>query len=82
MTAHEQTKNGAKAAEGVAPDIEVLGTIADCIADWKEDLQARISRAGLRFELLDAELDFSDLQEEVADFVRACRAVMWRPPAC
>jgi hypothetical protein len=78
MTAHEQVQTGADAAKVVAPDIEILETIAA----WKEDLRARIRRAELRFELLDAEFDFSDLQEEVADFVRACRAVMWRPTAC
>jgi hypothetical protein len=78
MTAQQQVNTGSDAAEVVAPDIDILETIAD----WKEDLQARIRRTELRFELLDAELDFSDLQEEVADFVRTCRALMWRPPAC
>jgi hypothetical protein len=60
------------------PDIEVL----EIIAAWKEDLQARIRRDELRFELLDAELDFSDLQEEVEEFKRICGALMWRAPTC
>ena len=60
------------------PDVETL----EVIADWKEDLQARIRRALLRFELLDVDLDFGALEEEVSEFTRACRALMWRAPEC
>jgi hypothetical protein len=62
-------------------DLDSLTEQLHVIAGWKADLQARIERAQLRFELLDADLDFSDLENEVVDFRRACSAIMWREAA-
>jgi hypothetical protein len=74
-----QTSHQAHLALDVEPpDVEQL----EFLADWKADLQTRIRRALLRFELVDFDHDFADLEEEVADFVRVCRALMWRRPAC
>jgi hypothetical protein len=73
---HQQLK-GTAAEAVLPPDVETL----EIIADWKEDLQTRIKRAQLRFELLDADLDLTALQEEVDHFKRACRALTWRAPA-
>ena len=53
----------------------------EVMADWKERLEARIRVALLKQELLDADLDFSDLQSEVAEFKRACRLLTWRDAA-
>jgi hypothetical protein len=59
-------------SSGIVPDIETL----ELIASWKEDLQARLSRVRLRFELsgLNRE-EIIQLESEVADFTRCCRTL-------
>jgi hypothetical protein len=57
------------------PDVETL----EAMADWKESLHERIRLAQLRFELLDADSDFTGLQDETEDFKRAVRIITWRP---
>jgi hypothetical protein len=54
------------------------------VADWKDDLQAKIDRAQLRFELIgfesDGEVDeLAKLVEEVSAFKSCCRVLGWRP---
>jgi hypothetical protein len=60
-------------------DVDRCTDQLNIIANWKSDLLIRIERARLRFELLDVDLDFADLHDEVCDFRRACSAIMWRP---
>jgi hypothetical protein len=59
-------------------DVEQL----ELLADWKSDIEARISRAQLRFMLVDVDHDFANLGQEVADFARVCRVLKWRASAC
>lgn len=51
----------------------------EAILDWRDELLSRIRRAQLRFELLDCELDTSELEAEVAEFVCLCQRLAWRP---
>jgi hypothetical protein len=62
-------------------DVACLADQLEVIADWKKGLQKRIAIAQFRFELLDADHDLADLEEEAAEFCRACRTLMWRPAA-
>lgn len=59
---------------GPQPDLDTL----EVIADWKDDLRARIARTQLIFELCDCDVDFQPLVEEVQQFKKCCRCLMWR----
>jgi hypothetical protein len=76
-------KTNDEQTECSGPDSELQAFLErlEVIADWKERLQERIGIARLKFDLLDADLDFSDLQQEVAEFNRVCRRQMWRAAA-
>jgi hypothetical protein len=50
MTKHESSIEGALIDLGLDHNAIDLDTL-ELVADWKEDLRARISRAQLRFEL-------------------------------
>ena len=50
------------------------------IADWKDDLESRIHRAHLIFELVDCDHDFSDLEAEVAAFKQVCLGLSGEKP--
>lgn len=50
----------------------------EIIADWKDDLRARIARRQLIFELVDFDVPFDDLVDETNTFKRVCRALKWR----
>jgi hypothetical protein len=55
-------------------DLDTLETVAA----WKADLQARIGRARLRFELCGLDLDEQDcLAAEVDAFKRVCSCLAW-----
>ena len=59
-------------------DLDALETIAD----WNEDLQAKIRRALLRLELAGLEPELIDeLVKEVGAFKKCCRCLAWRPEA-
>jgi hypothetical protein len=45
------------------------------MADWHGDLLSRIARRQLVFELVDYEVDFDDLIDEVAAFRAVCLAL-------
>jgi hypothetical protein len=80
--------SNARAMTGRAPNmgpvfdvdtrIEQLGIIAR----WREDLTRRVRQAQLRFELIGLDRKEDErLKAEVDDYVRCCRALMWRPAA-
>ena len=48
------------------------------IADWKDDLRARIARRQLVFELLDYDVPYDDLVDQGQTFKRVCRGLAWR----
>jgi hypothetical protein len=48
---------------------------------WARELRARLARMRLIFELVDCDVDFEQLQNEVAEFARVCRCLTWRPAA-
>jgi hypothetical protein len=52
----------------------------DTIADWKRDLQERIARAQLVFEIVDVDVDMDGLAGEVSDFKTVCHAIAGRSP--
>jgi hypothetical protein len=52
--------------------------VLEVIADWQAELQARISRKMLVFQLADMDTDPDDLIEEVGQFRRVCRGLAWR----
>lgn len=54
-----------------------VDTLED-VADWKDDLRARIAQRELIFELVDFDAPFDDLAAEVEAFKRVCRALKWR----
>jgi hypothetical protein len=73
---------------GRAPDVGPVFDIGtrieplEIIADWREDLTRRLRQAQLCFELIGLDSDEEErLKAEVSDFVRCCRALMWRPAA-
>jgi hypothetical protein len=57
-------------------DVAALTSNLSLIADWRDELEGRIRRAALRFELcgLDAE-EQEQLTEEVFGFTSLCRAL-------
>jgi hypothetical protein len=56
------------------PDLDQL----EDIADWRDDLTARIRRARLRFELIGLDgKDIDALLQEATAFKRCCRGVSW-----
>jgi hypothetical protein len=71
MTALTQTKPATKV---LPTDLDAL----EAIADWRDDLFARIRRAQLRFELigLDGE-EIDALAAEATAFKRCCRGLTW-----
>lgn len=71
MTAFAQPKQAVRVN---LPDLDQL----EAIADWRDDLAARIRQAQLRFELigLDGE-DINALVQEASAFKRCCRGVTW-----
>ena len=50
----------------------------DTIGIWKRDIQERIDRAALVFELVDVDVDMDVLAAEVSDFTAVCRALAGR----
>ena len=78
MTKHD------KLIDGVVVDLDLDHAIdldaLEAIADWKEDLRARIRCAQLRLELAGLEPERVDeFVEEVAAFKKCCRCLAWRP---
>jgi hypothetical protein len=58
-----------------------FGQELELIADWKDDLRARIARTRLRHELIGVSPeDILSLAEEVRDFRRVCRCLAWSAP--
>jgi hypothetical protein len=53
-----------------------LGQELELIADWQDDLRARIARTRLRFELIGVSPEaIISLAEEADDFKRCCHAL-------
>jgi len=51
------------------------------IANWRDDLLARLDRTLLRFELIGLQDgEFEQLVAEIEDFKRTCQTVAWRRP--
>jgi hypothetical protein len=49
----------------------------EIMGEWREDLTARLRRAGLKLELIGGD-DDSALAFEAAEFKRCCRVLGWR----
>jgi hypothetical protein len=64
-------------ASAAMPDLETL----EAIADWRVDLTARIARTQLIFELVDFDVDFQPLADEVSDFRRVVSCLKWQGDA-
>jgi hypothetical protein len=63
-------------ATAIAHDIDATTDTLETIADWKDNLRARIARARLRFELVRLDEDKQDeLVNEVEQFKNVCRAL-------
>ena len=79
MTKHETLIDGVLV--DFDPDRESIALDAlETIADWKEDLGAKIRRALLHLELAGLEPErIDELVEEVAAFKKCCRCLAWRP---
>jgi hypothetical protein len=61
-----------KITAGPLPDIDTL----EIIADWREDLTARLRRAQLRYELTGScREEIVTLGEEARDFARLCNVL-------
>jgi hypothetical protein len=71
----------AQCSIGSWADLDALSDQLETIAAWKSNLETRIAIARLRFELVDADHDFSDVEQEVRDFTRARRILAWREAA-
>jgi hypothetical protein len=56
-------------------DIEQHTDVIVLVADWRDDLRARIARARLIMELADSEYDTTVLEDEVATFKKVCRCL-------
>ena len=50
----------------------------DTLGAWKRDLEERLARTALIYELVDHEADFDSLVAEVADFKAICFALAGR----
>lgn len=73
MTKHETSIDGISVDlhfDAVELDLDALETIAD----WKDDLCARLRRTELIFMFADADVDFAPLAAEVAEFKKCCRS--------
>jgi hypothetical protein len=52
----------------------------DTIGSWKQDIQERIDRAQLVFELVNVDVDMDGLAAEVSDFNAVCHVLAGRSP--
>ncbi len=58
-------------------DLDAAADTLAIIADWKRDLQQRIARRQLIFELATVGGEQDSLIAEVETFKRVCKAVAW-----
>jgi hypothetical protein len=63
--------------EAVKQRLDDLTEILGHVAPWRDDLLCRIWRTRLIFELVDTDVDIDELIDEVRDFERVCRCLLW-----
>ena len=64
--------------EATRQRLDNCAAVLEIIADWQDDLQQRIARQELIFELVDCgDRGIDLLFEEVATFKRCCQAIAW-----
>ena len=76
---HEPRKPQIRSGAATIFDITAVTDDLASIAEWKENLQARIGQAELTFMYADCNQDISQLQAEAETFAGVCRAIGWRP---
>jgi hypothetical protein len=59
-------------------DLDAITDQLEIVADWRDDLRARINRAVLVFLYDDVDADLDALAAEVASFRRVCACLAWR----